>query len=77
MGRQITVDVGALLKAGCTLQVHKDIEEKWLRVILPDGGHFNSDADDCLSFDCRSIEHSTNAWMEKWLIDNSVPYVHG
>ena len=77
MGRQVTVSLVPLLKAGCTLSMHKGHDETWLRVVMPDGGHFNSDAQDCLSFDCRSIEHSTNAWVEKWLIANGVPYAHG
>ncbi|MHC5208775.1 hypothetical protein [Pseudomonas chlororaphis] len=80
MGRQITVELGDLEKVGCNAEWHKDesnSENEWVEITLPDGRSIHSCFSDCLNFDCRSIEHSTNAWMEQWLIDNNVPYAHG
>lgn len=50
---------------------------EWAVVHLPDGRQIGSCFADCLNFDCRSLEHSPNAWMERWLIERAVPYVHG
>lgn len=78
MGRQVTVDLVPLMKAGCRIRIQdNNPDQSWLVVKLPDGRVMNSDADGVLSFDCRSIEHSSNGWMERWLIDNKVPYAHG
>lgn len=60
MGRQITVDLGELERAGCDAEWHKDesnVENKWVEITLPDGRSIHSTCSDCLNFDCRSIEH--------------------
>lgn len=94
MGRQITVVLAALEKAGCEIDIRREVYEsnfttwdgqdadceevsEWIEVSLPNGQVIGSSCSDCLNFDCRSVEHSANAWMERWLIENSVPYVHG
>jgi hypothetical protein len=69
MGRQVTVQVVRLLDAGCILQIQDyDQPGAYLRVTLPDGRTINSDADDCLTFDCRDRNSSPNGWVEDWLI---------
>jgi len=78
MGRQVTVELVPLMKVGCSIRIQDNGDTPaWLVIKLPDKRTINSDADGVLSFDCRSIETSANSWMERWLIDNAVPYVHG
>lgn len=58
MGRQITVDLVPLMRAGCKIRVlYNGSEQSWLVVKLPDGRVINSDAEGCLSFDCRHMVH--------------------
>lgn len=76
MGRQITVDLVPLLKAGCTLKTVWGAPS-WLSVTLPDGRVINSDAEDCLSFDCRDLDSSPNGWVETWLRYADVPHISG
>ena len=94
MGRQITVELAALEKAGCDIDFESETLEsefttwdgqdahcedirEWVVAYVPGGRRISSNFSHCLSFDCRDMATSTNGWMEKWLIDNSVPYVHG
>jgi uncharacterized protein YaeQ len=94
MGRQITVKLADLEKAGCYFDCRSEVYEseyvswdgqdahseevqEWVDVTLPSGRRIGSGCSDCLNFDCRSIDGSANAWMEKWLIENKVPYVQG
>lgn len=94
MGRQITVELADLKKAGCTFDYRFESgvewqstfggepiddywEQEWLEVTLPDGRKVGSDDLEYLVFDCRSLEHSANAWIERWLIEHNVPYVAG
>jgi len=78
MGRAITVDLQPLLNAGCTLRLEGAGQpQAWLKVAIPDGRFIGSTFSDCLNFDCRSMNSSANGWMEEWLIENGVPYVHG
>jgi len=94
MGRQITVQLADLEKAGCEFDICSEVlesnfttwdgqgadseeEMEWVDVYLPGGRMISSGCSDCLNFDCRRLEGSPNAWMERWLIDNKVPYVHG
>jgi len=77
MGRQITVDLVPLLKAGCTLRVENYGEvDAYLRVELPNASVICSDDSSLgsLSFDCRDISTSPTGWMEEWLIVHGVPY---
>lgn len=93
MGRQITVQLADLEKAGCDYEIESEVLEsnfttwdgqdadseevsEWAEVYLPGGRMISSGCSDCLNFDCGN-EGSPNAWMERWLIDNKVPYVHG
>lgn len=78
MGRAITVDLQPLLNAGCLLRLEGAGQPRaWLKVTIPDGRFIGSTFSDCLNFDCRSMNSSANGWMEEWLIENGVPYVHG
>ncbi|MCV4343284.1 hypothetical protein [Pseudomonas capsici] len=78
MGRQITVDPVNLMRAGAKLHIEGYGQQgAWLKVTIPDGRFIGSTFDDCLCFDCRSIDTSANGWMEEWLIDNDVQYAHG
>ncbi|MBX8534569.1 hypothetical protein K5D33_07500 [Pseudomonas cichorii] len=78
MGRAITVDLQPLLNAGCALKLEGAGQERaWLKVTLPDGRFIGSNFADCLNFDCRSIDHSANGWMEEWLIESKVQYAQG
>lgn len=80
MGRQVTVGLAPLLKAGCALKVINHGEaDAYLQVEAPDGSIICSDDSslEYLVFDCRSLQHSPNAWMEAWMIDASVPYAYG
>ena len=94
MGRQITVKLADLEKAGCDIDIRSEVLEsnfttwdgqdadceevsEWAEVYLPGGRRINSNCSDCLNFDCRDMATSTYGWVEKWLIDNKVPYVHG
>lgn len=80
MGRQITVDLVPLLKAGCMLRVVNYGEvDAYLQVETPDGSVICSDDSSLgsLGFDCITRAISPAGWMESWLIVNSVPYVHG
>jgi len=80
MGRQITVGLLPLLKAGCTLRVvnHGELEA-YLQVETPEGQAINSDDTGLglLGFDCRDKATSPTGWMEEWLIVNDIPYVQG
>lgn len=74
MGRQITVDLVPLMRAGCKIRVlYNGPEQSW----LVDGRVINSDAKGCLSFDCRHMDTSANGWMECWLLYNNVLYAKG
>lgn len=53
------------------------LHDEWVEITLPDGRSIHSVFSDCLTFECRSIQYSSNAWMELWLTDNKVPYAHG
>ncbi|HEX8594222.1 MAG TPA: hypothetical protein VF682_13220 [Pseudomonas sp.] len=80
MGRQITVGLLPLLKAGCRLQVvnHGGLDA-YLQVETPNGQIICSDDSSLglLGFDCRDKETSSTGWMEDWLILNDIPYVQG
>ena len=90
MGRQVTVNLVDLLKAGCELKPHIrpiEIDEltqyvhnpSFLEVIHPSTGgfHIYSDCLDYLSFDCRDKTTSGNGWIEYWLIAMNIPYTAG
>lgn len=85
MGRQITVEFAALESAGARLtRTETTVEDPylgtqrrtWVTVHFGSGRTIVSDAEDCLVFDCRG-EKSRTYWVERWLVENNVPYFSG
>lgn len=87
MGRQINVELKELTKVGCSILFVKgekvtdeltnhEYTTDGLTVVLPTGGSVYSWCTDMLVFDCRN-ENSNNYYIEKWLIDNNIPYIAG
>jgi hypothetical protein len=89
MGRQVTVNIVDLLKAGCAVKLeaepydfeseqgyfyHATLEHELL------APRASASADDSLTsvwFDCRNIDSSANGRIERALIALNIPYAAG